>query len=149
MTTRDEARDRAIELLTVTARFIRENHLRRFSVDYDEASCDGECLAEDCINAAEALVSDQPRPSVSEDQGASRDHALTDGVALVKCGADLWISRELVQSLEWDRRHYMNGPGSSTLVITMADGAVHRIKHEPGYLDGTDAYAIERALTNA
>lgn len=93
--------------------------------------------------------SDQPRPSVSEDQGASRDHALTDGVALVKCGADLWISRELVQSLEWDRRHYMNGPGSSTLVITMADGAVHRIKHEPGYLDGTDAYAIERALTNA
>jgi len=82
MTTRDEARDRAIELLTVTARFIRENHLRRFSAYYDEASCDGECLAEDCINAAEALLSDQPRPSVSEDQGASRDLALTDGVAL-------------------------------------------------------------------
>ena len=26
--------------------------------------------------------SDQPRPSVSEDQGSSRDHALTDSVAL-------------------------------------------------------------------
>lgn len=81
--------------------------------------------------------------------GSSRDHALTAGSALVRCGADLWLNRGLVQSLEWDRRHYMNGPGSSTLIITMSDGAVHRIKHEPGYLDGTDAYAIEKALTNA
>lgn len=69
--------------------------------------------------------------------------------SLVQCGGDLWLNRDLVQRLEWDRRHYMNGPGSSTLVITMADGAVHRIQHQPGYLDGTDAYAIERALTNA
>lgn len=68
---------------------------------------------------------------------------------LVKCGPDLWVNKGLVQSLEWDRRHYMSGPGSSTLVITMADGAVHRVQHQVGYLDGTDAYAIERALTDA
>ncbi len=51
------------------------------------------------------------------------------------------INPDLVASLTWDRRFYMNG-SSSSLVIRMADGTVHRVEH--GY--GVDAYEIERAI---
>lgn len=54
------------------------------------------------------------------------------------------INPDLVASLEWDRRFYVNG-SSSSLVIRMADGTVHRIEH--GY--GVDAYEIEREILGA
>lgn len=63
---------------------------------------------------------------------------------IVDCGPDLKINRDHLVSLSWDRRHYMNG-SSSTLVITMIDGAEHRIEYWPGGY-GPDAYEIERRI---
>lgn len=67
---------------------------------------------------------------------------------MVRAG-ELSINPAWVATMEWDRRHYANGPGDSDLVVTMYDGAKHRIKHEPYYLDGVDAYAVEAAITAA
>jgi len=58
---------------------------------------------------------------------------------------DLTINASCVVSLETDQRHYMNGPGDSTLVITMDDGRQHRIRH--GY--GVDIYAIKKQIEAA
>lgn len=66
-------------------------------------------------------------------------------MTMVKAG-DVSINPAYVASMEWDRRHYMNGPGESVLVVRMVDGAVHRIKHEPQYLGGSDAYDVERRI---
>jgi hypothetical protein len=65
---------------------------------------------------------------------------------LVRLDADRHVNPTFVTFIEWDRRHYMNGPGSSALVITMADGTVHRVRHEPHLLGGTDGYEVERAI---
>lgn len=67
----------------------------------------------------------------------------------IRCGRDLTVNRDEVASVRWDRRHYMNGPGDSFLVITMNTGEEHRIAHQPFYLDGTDCYKIEEAIINA
>jgi hypothetical protein len=67
MTTRDEARDRLAAALLGQPDLIISG---------------GMCLCTVRRDDLRALLSDHPRPSVSEDQGASRDHALTDSVAL-------------------------------------------------------------------
>ena len=67
MTTRDEARDRLAAALLGQPDLIISG---------------GMCLCTVRRDDLRALLSDHPRPSVSEDQGASRDHSLTDGVAL-------------------------------------------------------------------
>lgn len=43
---------------------------------------------------------------------------------------------------------YMNG-GESVLVIKMQDGTEHRIKHDPQYLGGVDAFELEVAIWGA
>ena len=43
-----DALERAVTLLDATARFIRQNPIQEYTVFYDEAQCDGGCLADDC-----------------------------------------------------------------------------------------------------
>lgn len=50
-----------------------------------------------------------------------------------------------VASVVWDRRHYANTGPDSTLVITMANGEVHRVRHGVD----ADAYAVEDRLKKA
>ena len=69
---------------------------------------------------------------------------------MIKCGRDLSVNPQHVSQMHWDRRHYANGPGDSVLVITMADGTVHRVRHEPAYMmDHVDAYKVEQAILAA
>lgn len=49
---------RAIEMLRVAARFIRQ-HAPDRTIAYDETECDGNCLAEDCEFAADDLEDGQ------------------------------------------------------------------------------------------
>jgi hypothetical protein len=51
--------DRAQMLLRLAAEFIRE-HAPVEMVRYDNADCDGYCLADDCEAAADALDEDMP-----------------------------------------------------------------------------------------
>ena len=56
MTQREaEAMTRAVELLSAVFRFIDLNPVSDYKVFYDEAMCDGACLAEDCAIAREEL----------------------------------------------------------------------------------------------
>lgn len=50
----DKAVKRAIEILKVASDFIRENASSAI-VHYDDADCDGYCLADDCMSAVEGL----------------------------------------------------------------------------------------------
>ena len=59
---------------------------------------------------------------------------------------DIWVNPNYVASMVVDRRHYMNGPGDSVLIIMMQDGQEHRIKHEPHYYGGADIYKIQSAI---
>jgi hypothetical protein len=68
---------------------------------------------------------------------------------LVRAGRDLSIAANQVEAMHWERRDYMNGSGPSFLIVTMISGAEHRIEHCPQYLDGTDAYAVEREIHEA
>lgn len=47
----DLALERAITLYEATSRFIRTNPVSDYSVFFDEAMCDGACLADDCESA--------------------------------------------------------------------------------------------------
>lgn len=47
-----DALERAETLLLATARFITENRLDDFEVEYDEATCDGNCLGTDVVTEA-------------------------------------------------------------------------------------------------
>lgn len=49
--------------------------------------------------------------------------------------------------MEWDQRHYMNGPGELKLIVTMNNGVRHVISHQPYLLGGIDAYEIEKKLS--
>jgi len=69
-------------------------------------------------------------------------------IMMIKAG-NITINSAFVASMSWDRRHYVNGPGDSILVIRMHDGTEHRVKHEPHFLDGADAYQIEKAISEA
>jgi len=58
--TEQEAMERAQYLLSVAIRFIETNHLHSYRVRYDEATCDGYCLINDCKlarNDAQAALS--------------------------------------------------------------------------------------------
>jgi hypothetical protein len=50
-------RHRAIYMLKVAAKYIRENHPDG-KIHYDEADCDGSCVANDCEYAADELKGD-------------------------------------------------------------------------------------------
>jgi hypothetical protein len=80
---------------------------------------------------------------------ASAAVACKGNVRMIKCRDGLMINPKYVASMEWDRRHYFNGPGDTVLVIRMHDGTEHRVKHEPHYLGGADAYAVEMAIVKA
>ena len=47
-----DALTRAAYLLDVTAEFLRTHPVGDYTVIYDDAVCDGRCLAEDCRAAA-------------------------------------------------------------------------------------------------
>jgi hypothetical protein len=68
---------------------------------------------------------------------------------MIKAGPDLWINPRFVASMAFDHQHYANSPGPTTLLVTMHDGTVYRIRHEPQYLGGTDAYAVQEAICAA
>lgn len=68
---------------------------------------------------------------------------------LVRTGRDSWVNPQHVTSMEWERRHYANGPGDSILVVRLVTGKEVRVRHEPHYLDGTDAHAVEREILAA
>ncbi|WP_157218687.1 hypothetical protein [Flavisphingomonas formosensis] len=70
-------------------------------------------------------------------------------MAMVRVNRELMINAAYVSHVKWDRRQYINAPGDSMLVITMADGAVHRVRHEPWLMGGTDCYAVEREIDSA
>jgi len=78
--TRDEARERLAA--AVKARMAVAKADARHRRCDPEREFAGATVSGLRLNDLRALLSDQPRPSVSEDQGASRDLALTDGVAL-------------------------------------------------------------------
>jgi len=69
---------------------------------------------------------------------------LAERSPFVKAGP-LSINREAVADVQRDSRHYMNG-SETTLVVTMLDGRVHRIKHSMSIYDPIDIYEIERLL---
>jgi hypothetical protein len=48
--------ERAEYLLRTVAQFIDENPVSDYTIFYDEAECDGYCLAYDCIAAADDLA---------------------------------------------------------------------------------------------
>lgn len=50
-----DAAGRALELLNATRLFIDANPIGEYIVHYDEAECDGLCLADDCATAADSL----------------------------------------------------------------------------------------------
>lgn len=68
---------------------------------------------------------------------------------LIALDADRKVNPALVASIVWDRRHYANAGPDSILVVTMVNGEVHRVKHEPQYLGGADAYAVEAKIVAA
>lgn len=67
---------------------------------------------------------------------------------MIKAG-DEAINPAYVQSMRWQRTSYANAAGDSTLIITMAGGNVIQVKHEPQYIGGADAYAVEKSILDA
>lgn len=67
---------------------------------------------------------------------------------MIRIDRDRHINPAFVASLEWDHRSYING-SDSILIITMHDGTVHRVKHQPWYLDCPDGYKLEREILAA
>lgn len=67
---------------------------------------------------------------------------------MIRIDQNRHINPAFVASMEWDRRHYING-SESVLIITMWDGTVHRVKHQPWYLGCPDATKIEREILAA
>lgn len=51
----ETALGRALDMLKVSAEYLRTSNDTSMTIHYDEADCDGDCLAEDCKIAAEAL----------------------------------------------------------------------------------------------
>lgn len=70
-------------------------------------------------------------------------------MSIVRITRDLSINKNEIASIEWDRRDYVNGPGSTYLIITMNHGGKHRIEHAPWVLDPVDCYKIEEKLRDA
>lgn len=55
--------DRAIEMLKIAAKWIRENsgYFGETTEFYDGAECDGSCIADDCENAADAMLAERSK----------------------------------------------------------------------------------------
>jgi len=49
-------KDRAFLMLNVAARYIRDNDLEEYEIFYDDAMCDGTCVADECEDAAMMLM---------------------------------------------------------------------------------------------
>lgn len=47
-------RGRAAEMLKIAAEYIKE-HCPDMTVEYDETICDGYCVADDCLDAADGI----------------------------------------------------------------------------------------------
>jgi hypothetical protein len=56
MVSRDDIK-RAVEMLRIAARYI-DQHAPSDTIRYDEAECDGTCVADDCRIAASAIEED-------------------------------------------------------------------------------------------
>jgi hypothetical protein len=54
--TNNDVINRADVMLNVASRFIRENRLEEYEIFYDGAMCDGNCVADECLFAADMLV---------------------------------------------------------------------------------------------
>jgi hypothetical protein len=76
------------------------------------------------------------------------EYATRPPARMVKAG-DETINPAYVQSMRWQRTSYANAAGDSTLLITMVGGHLIRVKHEPQYTGGADAYAVEKAILGA
>lgn len=64
---------------------------------------------------------------------------------MLKLTDDLTINVAQIASVETSHRHYVNGPGDATLVVTMDNGRQHRIPH--GH--GVDIYALKKQIEAA
>jgi hypothetical protein len=65
---------------------------------------------------------------------------------MIDIGGNRSINPTQIAALEWDNRLYMNAGPDATLVITMIDGTKYRVRHQPQFLGGSDAYKIERQI---
>lgn len=63
---------------------------------------------------------------------------------MIKVSDDLVVNPVQVASMSWDRGHTY-----TALVIHMADGKSHRVKHQPNAFGGTDCYLIEARIMDA
>lgn len=63
---------------------------------------------------------------------------------LVRVTSDLSINPACVASMSWDRAY-----SYTTFIITMVDGAQHRLRHEPYLMGGFDGYDAERRIIAA
>lgn len=64
-------------------------------------------------------------------------------MTFIKLTDDISVNPDHVETMEWDRRSYVNAPGTSTLVITLFTGRQIRIEHNPPTVD---AYALEKQI---
>jgi len=64
------------------------------------------------------------------DDGQDRQHKHVNPLFIVTMRIDHWY-------------------GATTLVIKMADGSEHVVEHDPGKIDGSDVYVIEKQILAA
>jgi|EndMetStandDraft_9_1072997.scaffolds.fasta_scaffold00102_17 hypothetical protein len=60
---------------------------------------------------------------------------------MIKVGDDLIVKPVHVASISWDRGH-----SYTAMIITLADGAKHRVRHDPYSLGGNDCYKAEALI---
>jgi|GEM_PF-2843763 hypothetical protein len=60
---------------------------------------------------------------------------------MIKASDDLIVNPVHVASISWDRGHTY-----TAMIITMADGTKHRVRHDPCSLGGTDCYNAEALI---
>ena len=60
---------------------------------------------------------------------------------MIRVSDDLIVNPVHVASISWDRDH-----SYSAMIITMADGTKHRVRHDPYSLGCTDCYKAEAQI---
>lgn len=60
---------------------------------------------------------------------------------MIKVNDDLIVNPMHVASISWDRGHTY-----TAMIITMGDGAQHRVRHDPYSLGGTDCCKAEAQI---
>ncbi|WP_416463206.1 hypothetical protein [Sphingomonas sp. VDB2] len=63
---------------------------------------------------------------------------------MIKVSDDLIVNPMHVASISWDRGH-----SYTAMLIHMADGTKHRLRHSPSPYGGTDCYKAEAAIVAA